>query len=149
MSHLISRPIDALVFATAGNSIFTIVSKKTQVRFTYRMKQSDDGKVFFVSVLTGSDNENDYTYLGTIRNAEKAPFKHGAKSKITTDATSAKAFAWVWPHIAAGEMDDIEFWHEGRCGRCARLLTVPESLTAGLGPDCRKLMGIDLPLVAA
>jgi hypothetical protein len=144
MSHLISRPIDALVFATAGSSIFTIVSKKTQARFTFRMDKSDDGKIFFVKVLTGSDNTSDYTYLGTIKNAEKAPFVHGRKSKITPDATSAKAFSWVWPHLLEGEMDEIEFWHEGRCGRCARLLTVPESIARGIGPDCAEKMGLSL-----
>ena len=31
-------------------------------------------------------------------------------------------------------------WHEGRCGRCGRKLTVPESIEAGYGPECINLV---------
>jgi hypothetical protein len=31
--------------------------------------------------------------------------------------------------------------HEGRCGKCGRLLTVPESVETGIGPECAKRMG--------
>jgi hypothetical protein len=30
----------------------------------------------------------------------------------------------------------MELWHEGRCGKCGRALTVPESIESGLGPVC-------------
>jgi hypothetical protein len=30
----------------------------------------------------------------------------------------------------------LEFWHEGRCGRCGRRLTVPDSIASGYGPEC-------------
>ena len=32
----------------------------------------------------------------------------------------------------------LEVWHEGRCGRCNRALTVPESIASGIGPECAK-----------
>jgi hypothetical protein len=32
----------------------------------------------------------------------------------------------------------IEIWHEGRCGKCGRTLTVPDSIANGLGPECIK-----------
>ena len=35
------------------------------------------------------------------------------------------------------ELEDyIELWHEGRCGKCGRVLTVPTSISTGFGPDC-------------
>jgi hypothetical protein len=32
--------------------------------------------------------------------------------------------------------DGVVIWHEGRCGRCGRRLTVPESIESGYGPEC-------------
>jgi hypothetical protein len=34
-------------------------------------------------------------------------------------------------------------WHEGRCGRCGRKLTVPESIESGFGPECASILGLD------
>jgi hypothetical protein len=33
-------------------------------------------------------------------------------------------------------MNAVEFWHEGKCGRCNRKLTVPSSIESGFGPEC-------------
>src|ERR1700675_3055956 len=38
----------------------------------------------------------------------------------------------------------------GKCGRCGKPLTVPESIASGFGPDCREMMGMAAaPVVAA
>lgn len=133
---------EALAFVLAGNAHITLKSAKTGTRFTYRVRQSDDGKLHFVSVLTGSDNEGSYTYLGIIRGGHLSGFTRTKKSPIGDDAPSAVAFRWFAGWIAAGKLPaDLEIWHEGRCGRCGRMLTVPESLAAGIGPDCAKRTG--------
>ena len=46
-----------LRFVCAGKATITLRSRKTDVRFTYRITQSEDGLAYFVGVLTGSDNE--------------------------------------------------------------------------------------------
>lgn len=135
-------------FALAGNARFTIVSTATGVRFTYKVRAAKNDHPgtpvvrWFVSVLTGSDNEADYTYLGTV---ERLPttvvFRHGRKSPIGPAAPSAMAFKWAWNVLTrdgAPEAlpDGFEIWHEGRCGRCARVLTVPSSIASGFGPEC-------------
>lgn len=123
-------------FATAGNARFTLVSKKTGTRFTYKVKAGTDDR-FFVSVLTGSDNESDYVYIGTI--FADGAFRHGSKSTIGKDAKSVQAFAFVWARIIKGELhSEVECWHEGRCGKCGKTLTVPSSIESGLGPECAK-----------
>jgi hypothetical protein len=68
----------------------------------------------------------------------------GKKSRIGPDAPSAKAFAWLFPKLAAGaKLDDlVELYHEGRCGRCGRTLTVPESVATGFGPNCAAELGV-------
>lgn len=124
---------DAARFLLAGNARATIQNTATGNRFTYRIRAAKNGGVHFVSVLVGSDNEADYSYLGFIRDGR---FVHGgAKSRIGYDAPSAKAFAWVFPRLGSLP-ENVEIWHEGCCGRCGRALTVPESIMMGLGPEC-------------
>lgn len=121
-------------FVLGGNATVTLESVKTGARFTYKVKASDDGALSFVSLLNGADNESDFAYLGLIRGDR---YTHGVKSRITADAPSAVAFAWAWPHIAAGRIPPaLNIWHEGKCGRCNRKLTVPESIASGFGPEC-------------
>lgn len=134
----------ALGYMTAGRAIVTLVSEKTGTRFTYRVVRceghdEDESRPWFVSVLTGSDNTGSYTYLGTLFPRDGHPvFRHGKKSPIGQDAPSARAFAFVWSRLTQANRipEQVQIWHEGRCGRCARALTVPESIASGIGPIC-------------
>ena len=129
-------------FALAGHAVFTLQSKKTGARFTYKVRAADSGPLHFVQVLTGPDNTQDYRYLGFLRRG--VYFHGGQKAKIARDAPSAKAFDWFWRHMAANASapDSVEVSHEGRCGRCGRPLTVPESVRSGFGADCAAQMGL-------
>lgn len=130
--------MDARRFILAGNATFTIVSAKTGTRFTYkiRAKEIDGGRTLhFVSVLTGADNESDFTFLGTI--FEGREFKHSKRSRIGSDAPSARAFVWSFNRIMSNSLNnEASVHHEGKCGRCGRKLTVPRSIEIGLGPEC-------------
>lgn len=129
-------------FMLAGNARITLVSRATGQRFTFEVKAPRDSEpltasTFFVAVLTGPNNESDYSYLGTIFRSEPSRFVHGKKSKIGVDAPSSRAFAWAWAKIVDHEIPaSLEIWHEGTCGRCGRALTDPESIETGLGPVC-------------
>ena len=135
---------DARAFLTGGNATVTLVSTKTGTRFTYKIRAADDGKVHFVSLLNGPDNESDYKYLGRI--ARGVTFWAGRKvpkaGDIGPEAPSSAAFAWTWRQILNNALPDtLEVWHEGRCGRCNRKLTVPSSIASGWGPECADKMG--------
>lgn len=133
-----ANAIAARTFILAGNATFTIRSEKTGARFTYRVRASEDGAVHFVALLNGPDNEGDFQYIGYVR---RGVFFHGNKSRINREAPSVKAFAWAFSKIQAGVIPDtLGVWHEGRCGRCGRKLTVPESIEAGIGPECATRM---------
>ncbi len=127
---------DVKRFVFAGNARFTIRSTKTGTRFTYHVRQSDDGRVFFVSLRSGSDM---WTYMGVIRDDH---FSATAKSAVTPTAESWKAFDWFYHQITRNDRlpSAMEFFHEGQCGRCGRPLTVPESILSGLGPVCAGLV---------
>jgi hypothetical protein len=128
-------------FCLAGNATVTLVSRVSQTRYTYRVRLSEDKKMYFVSLLTGESNEASYSYLGHIF-SDQLVYWHGRKSKIGQDATSAKAFAWFWAMLMKGKLpDQLEVWHEDTCGRCGRKLTVPESIAHGFGPECYGKMG--------
>lgn len=127
-------------FLFAGKAIFTIRNNDTGNRFTYRVLRpkriTDD--VYFVSVLTGSDNNSSYTFFGTI--FDKTTFKISKKTKIGMDSMSIKAFMWFWKTLLSNQPfpPQVQIWHEGLCGKCGKKLTVPESVDIGLGPVCAK-----------
>ena len=123
---------EALNFILAGNSTSTFLNRETDNRFTYKVKKSKDSDLFFVSVLTSPDV---YTYIGYITN----DFKLGKKSKISKDAQSVKVFNYIFRKLKSGNLpEQIEIWHNGKCGKCARKLTVPSSIDTGIGPECFK-----------
>lgn len=133
----------AIQFMFAGNSRTTVTSLKTGTRFTYKIvkKRSKSAAApWFVSVLTGPDNSNDYTYIGYVN--LKGEFQAGRKGRA--DCPSFKAFAWAYHMLNKGTIpDQLEVRHEGHCGRCNRVLTVPESIDRGLGPHCAGMIGVE------
>ena len=129
---------DAWKYITGGKAIFTLVSRATQHRYTYKMRRGDRG-IFFVDLLTGPDNESDFVYQGVMRldGGYQQSRKDGCLPK---DAPSIKALKWFLSLAATQDErmhPGIEVWHEGKCSRCGRRLTDPESIATGLGPVCR------------
>lgn len=132
-SKLPSSKLAAFMFA--GNATFTVRSEKTGTRFTFKVRQPKPDSPHFVSVLTGTDNEGDFSFLGSVFNYEN--YCHGKRSPISPESLSAKAAQWVVSRVIRGEdLKGCEVWHAGKCGRCGRKLTVPESIETGLGPEC-------------
>ncbi len=131
---------NARAFLFAGNATFTIKSTRTGKHLTYKVRTSrSDLKQqgpHFVSLLTGPDNYSNYTYIGTVFSREN--FRITRKSTCSSSAPGFKAFQWLLVHLLANELPDVvEFWHEGKCCKCARKLTDPKSIELGIGPVCR------------
>lgn len=150
MDLLVAASTITWEFITAGDAIFTIEPPedfKHQERrdhFTYRVTKSDDGNVFFVNSLRGPDNTKDYAYLG-LMNPLDGSVRTTAKSKFAGSLITYLANR-VFIAVRCGDQHKIvatgwKMHHEGRCGRCGRLLTTPESITRGIGPVCAEAMG--------
>lgn len=137
-------------FLTAGDAVFTLTSRRTGDRYTYRVARVENMQPrfprYFISVLTGSDNTRDYTYAGMMRlELDRLVTYQTRGSKIDETAPSWRGFVWLV--IAVNTESDIseqaEIDHLDRCGRCGRALTVPESIRTGLGPECARILGVD------
>lgn len=133
---------DARKVILAGNAILTFESKKTGAHFTFNVrlpKKAFAVKTFMVKVLTGSDNESSYTYIGHVFETTPTIFHHGKKSRVGAEAPSVVAFKYVFENLM-GERDEklqsVAIYHQGCCCRCGRTLTTPESIQRGMGPEC-------------
>lgn len=134
-------------YVLAGNATFTLRSKKTRAHYTYQLSKPADkknGNMYFVGLLTGPNNEADYTYVGLL---DGRGFRFTKKSKLTTESMAVRGFLYFYNQVlVAGKMpSDLEVAHCGSCGRCGRKLTVPESIALGIGPECADKMGLVMP----
>lgn len=142
--HGFETATDALEFMAGGRARFTLTSAKTGKHFTYRIAHREEGKPFFVSVLNGPDNEGDYLYIGFIyptrftgETVDRIGSHLQAGRKGHPDALSYKALDWTLAHLIRGTIpEEVTVQHEGRCCRCGRTLTHPESVASGIGPEC-------------
>ena len=148
-------------FVTAGRAIFTLEVPESFINatthrtppkphYTYRVKfkKANGGfqDTYFVQLLTGPQNTKDYTYVGILLHQE-GKIKLTGKSAFNQDSWAVKLLDKVLARVWAGEGHKVEetgfkLYHEGRCGRCGRVLTVPESIEGGIGPICREILGL-------
>lgn len=134
-----------LDFVRAGNAIFTVTGK-TGDHYTYRSRAGKPTAAWpdpatFISLLNGPENTRDYVYVGVL--TREGGIRLTRKSKLPADALPVRVLIRALATIR-GDRPLPEGWsieHAGRCGHCGRLLTTPESLKAGLGPECAAKLG--------
>jgi len=138
-----------LQYLFGGKSTFTLQSVASGERFTYKIsesaKRAGDNRppVFFVSVLTGPDNSDNFSFVGTI--FERKTFKFSPKAGYRVDSPSVKAFSWAFSNFVGNIVPDkLEFWPSSHCARCGRKLTVPTSVHNGFGPECITKVGVGM-----
>ena len=133
------NPIKSVDFFKGSNALFTVANPNGE-HYTFKIRQpKGENKPFFVSLLTGPQNDSDYTYLG-IYNPKQQNVCLTKKSRYTDESTPVKVIRWAI-RIIAGCKDipaGYTIQHEGRCCRCGRTLTTPESIEMGIGPECAK-----------
>lgn len=147
MEHGELKGWELLRFVVAGKATFTIKNNRSGRRFTYKVsakKYKKEDKVqepiFYVKLLTGPRR---FSYMGMI--AQGTFRKTTANTTIPKEAHSFIAFSWFWNEgVSKGKVPPpfVQVWHEGKCGRCGRPLTVPESIKSGYGPCCSIILGI-------
>lgn len=124
-------------FILAGNATFT-VERPDGTHTTYNVQKHKTELVYFVRTLVGPENTKDYAYTGLL-NLESGGVRATAKSKVTDNrlAIVDRVLRRVWSDELMVVLNaGWKVHHSGRCGRCGRLLTTPESLLRGIGPVC-------------
>jgi len=147
-SHKIEDAAGILSFITAGRAVFTLVSKTSGERRTFRVAAPKDAQpgdaLRFVSLLTGPDNTTNYEYVGLVTKAGEELVTRTSRGKMPTQPLNTIGWLLVQVQRAvrgeSSKLDQVEFWHEGRCCRCGRKLTVPSSIESGIGPECATKM---------
>lgn len=136
-------------FILGGKAIFTLKNEVTGNRRTYSVYRIKDPAkdLYFVNVrgdgeATVKDERHKWIYVGMIYDSKKptSKFKLTAKSKVNVTSSAYVGFNWLWQKLVKLEPlhQDMSIYHEGKCGRCGRQLTDPESITRGFGPECVK-----------
>lgn len=112
---------------------------------TFKIEGPDRGRkfkpeAFIISLLAGPDNESDYVSFGFVEVESGQPVVRVWQSKqgwLTPEVREAASRLLVDP-MTAGETYAMR---SKRCFRCGRKLTVPVSLSRGLGPECAERIG--------
>lgn len=142
----ITNPADILSFITGGRAVFTVVSKTSGERRTFRVAAPKDAQpgdaLRFINLLTGPSNETDYQYIGLLTRAGEELVTRAKRGELPSQPLNIVSWLVKQVQLAVrglpNTLDRAEFWHEGKCCRCGRRLTVPASIESGIGPECAK-----------
>lgn len=135
-------------FILGGSSEFTIlqeaVGNKKAVAVKYQVRRNyNNSNMYFV--YTQELSQGKMAYHGYItREVEGIRFLQAKTLKFPAQYYNRNAMValnWVLAH-ADRLPPVVHVLHHGRCSRCGRKLTDTESLQCGLGPECRKKMGL-------
>jgi len=126
-------------FFFAGRSTLTFRNNEKGTHTTVRVKQLKDRKtplpIFYVFVSLVGDSEYGFRFGGTI-------FKDSLHLKLGRDVEVGgqlhKVMEFLMGALANPEplKKRVALLHEGKCCRCSRQLTHPESINTGFGPEC-------------
>lgn len=99
--------------------------------FTYRIEIPKAGNLKdkrILGLLSGSDNTSDYTSFAFVEDDGTVyVWKRYQTEKYLKHAQL----------VAGGAQEHVVQWQQAaRCQRCGRLLTRPDSIALGLGPEC-------------
>lgn len=135
------------VAAKVFNGRYTIESTKTGEHRTFWIRtQAADAKFApgkrIVSLLSGSENDDPDSYTGFAFIDEQGI--HVWTSKRGSGKLFEQYAETLWPLALDGAFSPwVERGYrlhlEGRCLRCNRVLTTPESVRMGIGPICAGL----------
>lgn len=126
-------------FVLAGKAIFTVENPEGK-HYTFKITRKDANAQYrttwFVNLLTGPDNTSDYTYIGKLEPVT------GDLIRTKNDNTPTKVAAWALQIIYGNKQlpPGYKIHHAGKCCRCGRTLTTPQSCETGIGPECAKMM---------
>ena len=118
------------------NGTFTFHNVEKDTHKTIRIRTAKNSNRRWVSVMTGSNNETDYSLVGEV--IEGGLFK----AHYTAPVALASLAAWCLQALKAKsngqQVKGLSIEESRQCCRCNRKLTAPSSISANIGPECAK-----------
>jgi len=144
LSHLPELSKD---FLFAGRALFTVSNDRTKTHYTYKVNRKEGefrGKrtsTYFVKVKDASAQWG-FAYLGILQ--KDGTLITTSKSRYGAATVEFKGAQWACAAVVNGKAipEYAHIQHAGRCGKCGKELTDPTSIKFGIGPECRKAMGL-------
>ena len=151
----LTRIDEILDFMLSGKASMTLQSVPTGKHYSYKIVRAKPRPYespsvplrWWVSLLTGPDNSTDFQgKIGQLVQARGGSIRYARHRgvKLKAEAQPIAGFVWMLDQLVEDtnssqlKLDEqILIYHSGRCGRCGRKLTDPESIRTGLGPVCR------------
>lgn len=121
----------------AGNDgTFTLVNKKTGTHRTFSIRTNGpDDRIpnkRVLALLTGPNNESDYTPFAFIDEGKVRPWQKYWDTKYE----ELGKFVYA---LSKAPNSNVDILFVARCSRCFRKLTTPDSILRGKGPECEKM----------
>ncbi len=131
-------------FILAGRATFTIENLARDTHRTFKVVKVKNLVLWHVYIRTCKDNKyverTKWTACGSIIMVEDVPHLiHDDWSQVEKKSPSYKEADWMVRNMNCMTLPQynlLNFFHEGRCGRCGLRLTDPDSIRAGFGPYC-------------
>lgn len=119
------------------NGKFTVKSTRTGEHRTFQVRTQDAKATFapgkrVLSLLTGSNNEADYTGFAFV---DDFGIHVWTKNRTEQYMALARMLEHLQRHEDAGR---VEVCAETTCRKCNRALTTPESVRDGIGKKCAR-----------
>lgn len=141
-------------FILGGNSSFTILQEATngtsEMQYKYKITTPKgttmlDTPVWYVKAELSQRNVGvneegkNLLYQGYLK--RDLSFNVGAKGVQDYNQKSINGLIWVLRH-SENLPSAVHIYHHGKCSVCGKGLTDAKSLRCGVGPTCRKRIGI-------
>lgn len=141
-------------FILGGKADFTILQERTdkapEQQYKYRVTIPKDAEpsttpVWYVSAELDNTNSGveidgkNLKYQGYLK--RDLSFNVGVKGIEDYNQKSINGLIWVLSH-SKNLPSAVHIYHHGKCSVCGRKLTDAKSLRCGVGPTCRKRVGI-------
>lgn len=141
-------------FILGGKADFTILQEGTdktkEQQYKYRItipkdSEQSNTQVWYVSTELDETNSGveldgkNLKYQGYLK--RDLSFNIGAKGVADYNQKSINGLVWVLKH-SNNLPSIVHIYHHGKCSVCGRKLTDAKSLRCGVGPTCRKRVGI-------
>lgn len=131
----------SMEFVRAGRAVFT-VSNNSGKHMTFKVikfvNQGNGLDSFYVMRKEGSR----FQYMGFLNGRDEVQLTFKSRNVYGLSNTSDCVLVFNWAMKVIKGISKLPYGydikHEGKCGRCGRNLTHPQSIETGFGPECVK-----------